>query len=181
MANRFNSLKRPRVERTGPLPEAAPVTGLPVLYLVSGRALNPQGRRPAPLSRGYRAVFDAFDTGPGPVALAAIEGAGPYDYQDFPVTHPVVSFLRPGLKDTVKSINPVSDTAAVIGNFAVYLLEREEQRRNSLLTEFFFNTDAESEPEFPELVREFNIPPRQPVSGSLHVQSRGLPGFRLHP
>ena len=149
---RFDKIKRSRVERTGPLPKAQ----LPVLYLVSGNALDfKKGRHP------YRAVFDTLDSGSGPIALAAVESAGPLDYQDFPLTRPVYSFFHPGMKNARKSKNPVEDTAGIIGNYATYLLKNTEEKRHGLL--------------------KTAIPPLSAVNGSLYVQSRGLPGLRLQP
>jgi hypothetical protein len=143
--HRFNNMEPRQAERTGSLPEA----GIPVLYLVSGKALDlPKGRQP------YQAVFDTLDSGSGPVALAAVESAGPLDYQDFPLTHPVYSFLQPGLKDAKKSLNPVDDTAGIIGNYANFLLERSGKT---------------------------SISPKSPVNSGLYVQSKGLPGLRLQP
>ena len=146
--NRLDRMRPQRVSRSGPLPGAElSGHGLPVLYLVSGRALDAtQGQKP------YQAVFDTLRSGSGPVALAAIKEAGPLDYQDYPFTHPIYSFLLPGQKNIRQmSENPISDTAGIIGNFASLLLEQAE----------------------------FNPPPRHTISGSLYVESRGLPGFRL--
>jgi hypothetical protein len=135
---RLNSLWPQQVTRTGPLPD----TGLPVLHLLSGKALDiPAGQKP------YEAIFDSMRSSSGPIALAAIEGAGPLDYQDFPVTHPIYSFLLPGLKDAEKSEDPISDTAAIIANFASMLLDQEE----------------------------YNLPPSHPISGKLYLESKGLP------
>jgi hypothetical protein len=142
--NLFDKLKPRQVERKGPLPSS----GLPVLYLVSGNALDwEKGRQP------YRAVFDTLDSVSGPVALTAVEGAGPLDFQDFPLTHPAYSFLQPGLKGAKKSNTPVADTAGIIGNYANFLLERSGETGL----------------------------PKTPVNGSLSVQSKGLPGLRLQP
>jgi hypothetical protein len=133
----LNGLWPQKVIRTGPLPE----TGLPVLHLFSGRALDiPKGEKP------NQAIFDSMRSSSGPIVLAAIEGAGPLDYQDFPFTHPIYSFLLPGLKNAEKSENPISDTAAIIGNFASMLLDHEE----------------------------YNILPRHPISGKLYLESKGL-------
>jgi hypothetical protein len=144
---RLDSIWPQRVSRTGPLPVADPsVQGFPVLYLVSGRALDSSGRQ-----KHYQAIFDALRSGPGPAALAAIEGAGPLDYQDYPFTHPIYSFLFPGLKGAEKSEDPLDDTAGIIGNFASQLLEQAE----------------------------ISPPPRQAINGRLYVESKGLPGFHL--
>jgi len=150
--SRFVNLLPRRVSRSGPLPGAGiSFRGLPVLYLVSGRALDPKGQKP------YQAVFDSMRSGLGRVAIAAIQGAGPLDYQDFPFTHPIYSFLLPGQKGAEKSEDPIGDTAGIIGNFASYLLEQAE--------------DAEE--------MGVNIPPRYTINSSLYVESKGLPGFRL--
>jgi hypothetical protein len=142
LVNFFNGMQRRQVERKGPLPQA----GLPVLYLVSGNALDlEKGQQP------YRAVFDTLDSNPGPVVLASAESAGPLDFQDFPLTHPVYSFLQPGLKDAKRSNTPIDDTAGIIGNYANFLLERSGDPGLS----------------------------KTPVNGSLSVQGKGLPGLRL--
>ncbi|MCL2044405.1 MAG: hypothetical protein FWG89_09725 [Treponema sp.] len=151
--NRMNELRPQRIVRSGPLPgeNISPETlqRIPVLYLVSGRALMNNQR----VQKPYQAVFDTLRDGSGPAALVAIESAGPLDYQDFPFTHPVVSFLFPGLKGVTKSENPVSDTAGIISNYTTYLLEQTGQ--------------------------EFPILPSKLIGGSLYVESKGLPAFRL--
>jgi len=150
--SRFINLLPRRVNRNGPLPGAGiSFRGLPVLYLVSGKALDSKKQKP------YQAVFDSMRSGLGRVAIAAIQGAGPLDYQDFPFTYPMYSFFLPGLKDAQKSEDPIGDTASIIGNYASFLLEQME--------------DTEE--------MGVNVPPRYPISGSLYVESKGLPGFRL--
>jgi hypothetical protein len=146
--NRLNNLKPQRVSRSGLLPGAGFTRpGLPVLYLVSGRALDiSEGQKP------YQAVFDTLRSGSGPAAIAALEGAGPLDFQDYPLTHPIYSFLLPGQENARQiSENPISDTASIIGNFASILWEQAET----------------------------GTLPRFAISGSLYVESKGLPGFRL--
>jgi len=147
IVNRLDNMWPQRVGRSGPLPGAVlSDRGLPVLYLISGRALDSsQGQKP------YQAVFDALRFGSGPAALAAIEGAGPLDYQDYPLTHPVYSFFLPGLKGAQQSADPVGDTAGIIGNFGSLLLERAEM----------------------------GALPRHAISGRFYVESKGLPGFQL--
>jgi len=150
--NRLINVLPQQVSRNGPLPGAGiSFRGLPVLYLVSGRALDPKKQKP------YQAVFDSMRSGLGRVAIAAVQGAGPLDYQDYPFTYPIYSFLLPGQKGAQKSEDPIGDTAGIIGNFATYLLEQAEQ------------------------VEEMGvgIPSRYTISGSLYVESKGLPGFRF--
>ena len=174
--NRLQDMKPRRVAREGVLPAA----GLPVLYLLSGRALDTdKGQQP------YQAVFDTLRHGSGPVALAAVESSGPLDYQDYPLTRPVYSFLLPGQKGAEKSESPVSDTAAIIGNFAVFLLvQAREAEAERLWTEaerlWAAREGAEEDPDAPPpTVRYTPVAlPRRPINGSLHFESKGLPGFR---
>jgi hypothetical protein len=135
--------------------ESLPSANLPVLFLVSGRALKYPMSDFAKGKNPYQAVLDTLRTASGPIALAAIKDAGPLDYQDYPLTHPIYSFLLSGQRG---AINPVSDTAGIIGNFATLLLEQSGQ----------------AEPEDDNFRKPVTVPPRSPISGSLYVDSRGI-------
>ena len=158
--NWLNNFRPLRISRSGSLPGEGhsrgrvSADGVPVLYLLSGRALDfsnkPEARNP------YQAVFDTLHSGSGPAALAVIQEAGPLDYQDYPVTHPLYSFLLPGQKGAGPNADPIGDTASIIGNYASFLLE--DVSRETLKSGRF---------------------PRHPISGSLYIESKGLPGFRL--
>jgi hypothetical protein len=132
MVNWFIGILPRRVNLTGSLPGVS----LPVLYLLSDKAIDPsfKGQKP------YQAVLTSFQTGSGPSALAAIEGAGSLDYQDYPVTYPIYSFLLPGLKTAQKSENPVSDTASIITNFAHYVLETNNPPRYAISGKLHFES-----------------------------------------
>jgi hypothetical protein len=142
------------VNRTGSLPDP----GFPLLYLISGRALDSEKGQ-----KMYQAVFDCIRKGEGnnstrynssPVALAIVKGAGSLDYQDFPLTHPLYSYLFPGQKDAEKNENPVGDTANIISNFAALLLDQSGQTG-------------------------INKPSLQTISSRLYVESIGFSAFRL--
>ena len=148
--------------------ESLPSANLPVLYLVSGRALNyplfDYGRGKNP----YQAIFDTLRSASGPIAMAAITDAGPLDYQDFPLTHPVYSFTLPWLKDTA---NPISDTASIIGNYASLLIEQSVQT-------------AQAEPAEPESDDSRQppvsiIPPFSPINGELYVENMTMTWLKL--
>jgi len=146
--------------------DSLPSANLPVLYLVSGRALKHpvldygMGKNP------YQAIFDSRRLASGPITIAAIEDAGPLDYQDFPLTHPVYSFTLPWLKD---SENSISDTASIIGNFASLLLEQSAP-----------SGAPQAEPESDDYRQPATvIPPRSPISGSLYVDGRGMDWLKL--
>lgn len=177
IANWFRDLRPQRLSRTGPLPE----TGLPTLHLVSGRALDAD-RGP----RAYQAIFDALRFGGGPVALAAIESAGPLDYQDYPLTQPMLSFFMRGLRNAPRSENHIGDTAGIIGNFASFLLEQRQAKRDEIADDEFADletagTIADAEPEPAQnapAVREIQIPPRSAITGPLHIERGGI--LELH-
>jgi hypothetical protein len=141
--------------------EALPSANLPVLYLVSGRALKyplldyGDGKNP------YQAIFDTERLASGPIAIAIIEDAGPLDYQDFPLTHPIYSFSLAKLKNAE---NFISDTAGIIGNFASLLIEQSVQA-------------APESNDFQQPV--MIIPVRSPISGSLYIESRAMTWLKL--
>ncbi|MDR1024191.1 MAG: hypothetical protein LBL56_00575 [Treponema sp.] len=76
-----------RIEGPGTPPQPA----IPTLYLVSDRALDEGGKQ-----QSYAATFAALRNSGAPAILAALEGAGPLDYSDFPVEYPLYTALLPG-------------------------------------------------------------------------------------
>jgi hypothetical protein len=186
-ARRFSSLKTQQVTGLGRLPRP----GFPALYLISGRALfSPKSQGP------YRAIFETMRGSPGPSALAALEGAGPLDYGDYPLTLPIYSFLLPGRKGVKKSKTPVDDTASLIANFSAMLLEREAalvqtEQRPGLPEEATASLDTTVSPdaaagtvaepamaaplEPPEPM--FIMPEKRAIGGKLYLERRGLPEF----
>jgi hypothetical protein len=97
-----------------------PATGIPVLYLVSDRALDAKYRLK------YEAVFGSLRAGKKPAVLAAACGAGPLDYAGFPSKYPLLSRLYDGRQEDVwKGRQAAGGTAQIIANFAAVLLEAE--------------------------------------------------------
>jgi hypothetical protein len=143
------------------LTETLPPGNFPVLYLVSGRVLKypiwdfGNGKNP------YQAIIDTLLLASCPIMMAAIEDAGPLDYQDFPLTHPVYSFSLPWKED---AINPISDTAGIIGNFAALLLEQSVQPESE--------DDDSQQPVI--AIAPSGAPLRSQISGSLYVESKGM-------
>ena len=158
LTKRLSGFKRRRITGFG---QFSP-PGVPLLCLVSDRAAVFSRRAGSPArDNPYRALLDTLRNASGPAALAAIKGAGPLDYSDYPLSHPLYSFMFPGQeKNAATSANPPADTASIIGNFAALLLERE--------------TAAAAEPE-PPLI----IPEKHSVSADVYVETWGLPDF-LH-
>jgi hypothetical protein len=153
----FDGLKARRVTGLGALPRP----GFPTLYLVSDRALAASFGEKL-LQNPYRAVWETIRAFNGPVVLAAFDGAGPLDYCDYPLTHPIYSILFPGRnKDAKKSANPIQDTVNLIGNFAVMLLEQE----------------AANSADTPPAAPLFTIPVHQPLNGGVYIERKGLPNF----
>jgi hypothetical protein len=144
ISGRLSGLKARRVSGFGPLPRP----GVPLLCLVSGRALRSAGENP------YRALWETARNAPRPAAVAAIAGAGPLDFTGYPLSHPLYSFLFPGRqKNAAKSANPPADTADIICNFAVMLLEREAAL-----------------PEYPPFI----MPARRGVSADVRIETWGM-------
>lgn len=113
----------PRVLQPRWLPQPA----IPVLYLVSDKAFDEGSPKSIKKNRlnPYQAVLDTFKNSSGHAVLAAFEGAGPYAYSDFSLTHPIYLFLYPGqMKNTTQNANTVEDTAGFAGNFFLSLLEQ---------------------------------------------------------
>jgi hypothetical protein len=116
-----------------------PRPSIPVLCLVSDLALEePPGPRSGEEIDGsgggsgarfgsnpYGAVFETLRNSPSPAALAALEGAGPLDYCDYPLSRPLYPFLFQGRNRDAKSANPLEDTVSLIGNFAAMLVEAQ--------------------------------------------------------
>jgi hypothetical protein len=107
LAGRWFARFRPEKIR-GP-GEARP-PALPLLFLVSDRAFDGESAR-----RDYAALFAGLRNARGPGALAALEGAGPLDYSDFPSEYPLYSALFPGQGASPR--NSAGDTGALIARF----------------------------------------------------------------
>jgi hypothetical protein len=136
----LEKLKVRRVTGMGPLP----LPGVPVLGLVSAGGEDRGGENPR------RALVETLRNAPVPAALAVIEGAGPLDYGDYPLSHPLYSFLFPGRETgAAKSANLPVDTAGVICNFAAAL-----------------GGGAAGV-----------MPAKQNVGAKVHLETRGLPAF----
>jgi len=148
--------------------ESLPSANLPVLYFISGRALKHPSLDYGKGKNPYQAIFDTERLASGPLGIAIIKDSGPLDYQDFPLTHPVFSFLLPGqLSD---SINAISDTAGIIGNFASLLIEQSVQTAQE--------EPAEQEGEDSQRPVSL-IPFRSPIKGSLYIESRSITWLEL--
>jgi len=158
--NRLVDLLPKTLKREKELPSA----NLPVMYLVSGGAFDHPRFDYGAGKNPYQAVLDTQRLASGPIAVAAIVGAGPLDYQDFPLTHPVYSFALPWLKDAAVSVR---DTACVIGNFASLVVGQSEASAAP-------ENGAPDTPDAP-----VGAPPPGQISGSLYVESKGMEWSKL--
>jgi hypothetical protein len=103
----FTRLRPEKIRGPG---EARP-PAIPLLCLVSDRAFDEE-----PIRRDYAALFAGLRNSRGPAALAAMEGAGPLDYSDFPADYPLYSALFPGREKKFGGFSS-GDTAALIARF----------------------------------------------------------------
>jgi hypothetical protein len=109
-------LKPKKIAGLGQVPRSE----IPLLILVSDRILNPRYR-----DGEYAALLNALHNAQAPAVLAAVNGAGPLDYSDYPVIYPLVSFLYPGEKKAAwKNTDFVARTASLMSNFAALLMEK---------------------------------------------------------
>jgi len=160
--------------------EVLPSANLPVLYLVSGRALKHPRLDYGSGKNPYQAIFDTQRLASGPIAIASIVDAAPMDYQDYPLTHPVFSFSLTKLKNAK---NYIDDTASIIGNYASLLLEQSAQTKSTALTKSAALTEpaVQTEPESDDFLLPVTIiPPRSRINGELYVErSRGMSWLEL--
>ena len=154
-------------------PRWLPQPDIPVLYLVSDRAFvatqaGNSGSSEKNRQNHYRAVLDAYNNSTGPAALAAFEGAGPFAYSDFSLTHPAYSFLFPGnQKNASNSGIYALDTSWYISNFFLMLLMRDAAAHAE--------GDRWGEDEFP--VYPFFMPEKRVISSAVLAEQKGLPEF----
>jgi hypothetical protein len=117
-AGRWFARLRPEKIR-GPA-EARP-PAIPLLCLVSDRAFDGE-----PARRDYAALFAGLRNSRFPAALAALKGAGPLDYSDFPAEYPLYSALFPGGERKLFTRRPAEDTAGIIARFCELTAEAED-------------------------------------------------------
>jgi len=128
----LESLKPRKLAGLGPVPGAK----LPTLFLVSGRALEPEGR-----TGPYRGAYAALLAAEGPAVLAACDEAGPLDYADFPAVYPLISRFLPGRGERSRepapwepgASVPVQAAARLAATFAASLLEGDGAAGDSLV------------------------------------------------
>ena len=152
LARRLDGLKTRRISGIGSLPRP----GLPLLCVVSDLAESGTVKgKGAGADKPYQALLAALRSSPGPTALAAFKGSGPLDYSDYPLSYPVYSFLFQGqARGAEKSLDPVGDTAGIICNFAVKLLEQDAAPSELLI-----------------------IPQRQTITAGFNLETKNLPRF----
>jgi hypothetical protein len=103
-----------------PGPTVLPKPGYPLLVVASDRIL---GDSPG---RQYDAIRLCLQTAGQPAVLAALDGAGPLDYSDFPLKYPLISAFFPGRRrEAFKAREAAGGTASIIARFAFRVLEAE--------------------------------------------------------
>jgi hypothetical protein len=145
VSRRINAMKPEKIAGTREVPGPR----YPLLILVSDRALEPPLRE-----LYYYPLFQMIQHTGAPLILAAVDGAGPLDYSDYPEKFPLLSALNPGKKKPSWSNEDfVPGVALLMANFVLLL----------------------ANPEAP--------PPLFPLPGAVHTESRGWnlpdPGYIL--
>lgn len=88
---------------------------IPVLYIVSEGAVQERNGR-------YATIFGALRSSRGPALLAALSGAGPFDYSDSPRLYPLYGVLFGGKGPGREGEYPAL-TASLIANFAALVMD----------------------------------------------------------
>jgi hypothetical protein len=111
----FSRPPPPKITGLGVIPRPE----VPVLYMVSDKALVPRHR-----DGRYAAVFRALQGSREPAVLAVIPGAGPLDYSDIPKKFPFYRVLFPAEKQSLwETRNFTRETAGLMTNFAALFLD----------------------------------------------------------
>ncbi|MDR0587253.1 MAG: hypothetical protein LBG26_08445 [Treponema sp.] len=119
----FQNLAPRKVTGVGAVPQPQ----IPVMFVVSDRVIQERAGR-------YETILKTLYSARGPVILAFLSGAGPFDYSDSPRLYPLYSFLfRGGKTGRIREAPEYPDiTAALMANFAAFIME---------------STDSENSPE----------------------------------
>ncbi|MDR2049192.1 MAG: hypothetical protein LBP69_07030 [Treponema sp.] len=114
----FQNLAPRKVTGIGTVPRPQ----IPVMFVVSDRAVRERTGR-------YETILKTLYSARGPALLAFFSGAGPFDYSDSPRLYPVYSFLFRGGKGgrTKEAPEYPDSTAALIANFAAFIMESAEE------------------------------------------------------
>ncbi|MDR2767513.1 MAG: hypothetical protein LBB82_04215 [Treponema sp.] len=136
-----------KITHAGRIPQST----LPLLLVVSGRVIHRRTGR-------YETVLRALGASRAPALLAAVPGAGPFDYSDSPRIYPIYSFLFRGEEGAPSEGGPEL-TAALITNFAANVLGT-----GTLITAPPAGGEARIPPEYSALYTEvsgsWETPPR---------------------
>ena len=113
---RIDSLFSRKITHIGQIPR--PV--LPVMFILSDRVIKERTGR-------YETILRTLNTSRNMALLAAVPGAGPFDYSGSPTYYPVLSSLFRGAEyvELSEKKNWPELTASLITNFAAFILENE--------------------------------------------------------
>jgi hypothetical protein len=92
---------------------------IPLMFIVSGLVKEERGGR-------YGAILKTLKASRAPALVAALPGAGPFDYSDSPRWYPVYSFLFRGIKteEVPDAAGFPVLTASLMANFAAFIMEQ---------------------------------------------------------
>jgi len=123
--NWFMGIKPKKITGLGPLPKFS----TPILFMVSGRSLEPKFREGR-----YLALFKTLEAARPYALLASVDNTSPLDYTDFPIKHPIITTLYSGgRKPVVNNLEAPSLTAAIITRFAADILKTESMTSSRLV------------------------------------------------
>jgi hypothetical protein len=157
----FQSLVPRKVTGIG----AVPRPEIPVLFVVSDRVVQERTGR-------YETILKTLYAARGPALVAALPGAGPFDYSDSPRLYPVYSFLfRGGKKDRIRAAAEYPDrTAALMANFAAFIMAADSG--------FSEENPGGNVPNFPEasagVWNQAALAPQKTALPDMHIETGGV-------
>jgi len=130
---------------------------LPIMFILSDRVIRERTGR-------YATILRALDASQNMALLAAVPGAGPFDYSGSPTYYPAISFLFRGAENVELSEkkNWPELTASLIANFAAFVLENEVMEPE--------DPDTPGEPGKPGAARLV----KTALAGNIHLEQGGV-------
>jgi len=139
-----------------------PRPGLPILFIVSDRVINERKGR-------YETILRSLGASRNAALVAAVPGAGPFDYSGSPTYYPMFSLLFRGSKPPERQYDWPELTAALITNFAALIL------KNEAAVTVAADTAENSIPPVPIPPKPFHIPlVKTALNNNIYLEQGGV-------
>jgi hypothetical protein len=158
----FRGLVPRRITGIGDVPRPE----IPVMFVVSDRVIQERSGR-------YATIIKTLNSAQSPVLIAALFGAGPFDYSDSPRRYPVYSFLFRGGKGRARPAPEYpAITAALIANFAAFIMESDHAESAEPVNPA--GPADRAEPASPAGIRGTGAPPEKTALADIYLETGGV-------